>query len=87
MSPESIQALPFTYAFGAVVTGVDFTRARTEDEERRLQSLFAERSLLVFRDVDVGLDTQMRLLSLFQPVGPTRARRRSSASTAVSSCS
>jgi alpha-ketoglutarate-dependent taurine dioxygenase len=47
--------------FGSEVDGVDLSQPLDEDTARELRDLFDRRGVLLFRDVDVDLETQHRL--------------------------
>jgi taurine dioxygenase len=59
---------PLSSRIGAVVSGIDLAAPWSQDEEERLISLMRERRLLLFRDANLSVEAQIRLVGLFANV-------------------
>ena len=66
-----LQLNELTPAFGTEITGLDPFSALADPEAcRRLQDLFDDRGVLVFRDVDIDQVTQANLVRMLIGLGP-----------------
>jgi taurine dioxygenase len=75
-----LQLQDLTPAFGTEITGLDPLAALADaDTCRRLQQLFDDRGILVFRDLDVDQPTQANLVRTLIGLGPLAAGETGSA--------
>jgi taurine dioxygenase len=63
----TVEAAPLA-GFGAEVTGLDIGKPLDAEEQRRLNELFDDHRLLLFRNVDIDVDAHARLVSYIGPV-------------------
>jgi taurine dioxygenase len=69
MKPIPLDTRPVSSALGEEVMGIDLREELTDGQKDRLRSLLVQRSLLRFRNQDISVEDQIRLVSLFGPVG------------------